>query len=102
MCKCVSAKGYRRIRTVQIRSKGQDRISSIMNPRALRAVRSGLMAQIQSVEGVSLYQIYTVQRGSDDQGVFPNPQLATAAPPTPTAAERRRHRPGRADDPNLN
>jgi hypothetical protein len=71
MCKCVSAKGYRRIRTVQIRSKGQDRISSIMNPRALRAVRSGLMAQIQSVEGVSLYLICTVQRGSDDQGVFP-------------------------------
>jgi hypothetical protein len=34
--------------------------------------------------------IYTVQRGSDDQGVSPNPQLATAAPPDFTASSRRR------------
>ena len=59
-CKCSRAKGYGKIRTVQIRSEGQDRISSIMNPRAHKAVRSGLMAQIQSIEGVSLYLIATV------------------------------------------
>jgi hypothetical protein len=43
------------------------------------------MAQIQSVEGVSLYLICTVQRGSDDLGVFPKsyPRAGGAAPPPP-------------------
>jgi hypothetical protein len=39
------------------------------------------MAQIQSVEGVSLYLICTVQRGSDDQGVFPQSSASDAPPP---------------------
>ena len=121
MCKCVSAKGYRRIRTVQIRSKGQDRISSIMNPRMLRAVRSGLMAQIQSVEGVSLYLICTAHLPSN--GYFSpnsssnpdrssqNPRHWCRLPPaltghrTPNSLRRRTHRRGanpRKTTPNPN